>query len=106
MFDRRSSFSFPSGGFRPSALTFGADMSTSIHIENKKKGILVIGKPPTQGSESILTAEKISSINFTVTKRKFCLRLHYNGENSYLFVNGTEIRFCNSSKSIMFKQYF
>ena len=31
------------------------------------------------------------SINFTVTKNKFCLSLHYNGTNSYLFVNGTEI---------------
>ena len=31
------------------------------------------------------------SIDFTVTKKKFCLSLHYNGRNSYLFVNGTEI---------------
>ena len=31
------------------------------------------------------------SINFTVTKQKFCLSLHYNGANSYLFVNGTKI---------------
>ena len=31
------------------------------------------------------------SINFTVTKKKFCLSLHYNGANSYLFVNVTEI---------------
>ena len=31
------------------------------------------------------------SINFIVTKKKFCLGLHYNGANSYLFVNGTEI---------------
>ena len=31
------------------------------------------------------------SVNFTVIKRKFCLILHYNGANSYLFVNGTEI---------------
>ena len=31
------------------------------------------------------------SINFTVTKKKFCLSLHYKGANSYLFVNGTEI---------------
>ena len=30
-------------------------------------------------------------INFTVTKKKFCLSLHYNGANSYLFVNGTGI---------------
>ena len=33
----------------------------------------------------------MSSINFTVTKKKFCLNLHYNGGNNYLFVNGTEI---------------
>ena len=31
------------------------------------------------------------SINFIVTKKKFCLSLHYNGANSYLFVNGREI---------------
>ena len=31
------------------------------------------------------------TINFTVTKKKFYLSLHYNGANSYLFVNGTEI---------------
>ena len=33
------------------------------------------------------------SINFTVTRKKFCLSLHYNGDNSYFFVNGTEIKF-------------
>ena len=33
----------------------------------------------------------MNSINFTVTKKKFCLSLHYNGANSYLFANGTEI---------------
>ena len=31
------------------------------------------------------------SINFTMSKKKFCLSLHFNGENSYLFVNSTEI---------------
>ena len=31
------------------------------------------------------------SINFTVNRKKFCLSLHYNGSNSCLFVNGTEI---------------
>ena len=31
------------------------------------------------------------SINFAVTKKKICLSLHYNGANSYLFVNGTKI---------------
>ena len=31
------------------------------------------------------------SINFTVTGKKLCFSLHYNGANSYLFVNGTEV---------------
>ena len=90
-FDRRSNFSFPGGGFGQNVLSFGADMSSSAHIDNKKKDILVLGKGPTQGLEHTLTAEKMYSINFTVTKKKFCLSLHYNGANSYLFVNGTEI---------------
>ena len=38
-----------------------------------------------------MTAEKLYSINFTKHNTKFCLSLHYNGANSYLFVNGTEI---------------
>ena len=66
-------------------------MSFSAHIDNKKKDILVLGKGPTQGLEHTLTAEEMYSINFTVTKNKFCLSLHYNGTNSYLFVNSTEI---------------
>ena len=66
-------------------------MSSSIHIDNKKKYILVLARGPTQGLESTLTAEKMYSINFTVTKKKLCLSLHYSGANSYLFVNGTEI---------------
>ena len=65
-------------------------MSFSAHIDNKKKDILVLGIGPTQGLEHTRTAERMFSINFTVTKEKFCLRLHYNGGNSYLFVNGTE----------------
>ena len=89
-FDRRGSFSFPSGGFGQNVLIFGVDMS-SAHIDNKKKDILVLGMGPTQGLEHTLTAEKMYSINFTVTKKKFSLSLHYNGANSYLFVNGTEI---------------
>ena len=49
------------------------------------------GLDPTQGLEHTLTAEKLYSINFTEKNKKFCLSLHYNGANSYLFVNGTEI---------------
>ena len=57
----------------------------------RKKDILILGKGPTQGLEHTLTAEKMYSINFTVTRKKFCLSLHYNGANSYLFVNGFKI---------------
>ena len=67
-FDRRSSFSFPGGGFGQNVLIFGADMSSSIHIDNKKKDILVLGKGPTQGLEHTLTAEKMYSVNFTEKK--------------------------------------
>ena len=66
-------------------------MSSSTHIDNKKKDIVIPGRGPTQGLENTLTAEKMYSINFTVTKKKFCLSLHYNGANIYLSVNGIEI---------------
>ena len=66
-------------------------MSSSVHTDNEKKDILVLGKGPTQGLEYTLAAEKMYSINFTVTKKKFCLSLHYNGANNYLFVIGTKI---------------
>ena len=66
-------------------------MTSSAHIDNKKKDILVLGKVPTQGLEHVLTVEKLYLINFTVTNKKLCLSLHYSWVDSYLFVNGTEI---------------
>ena len=67
-------------------------MNSSIHIDNKKKYILILGKGSTQGlGKHSLTAEKMYSINFTVSNKKLCLSLHYSGANSYLFINGTEI---------------
>ena len=75
-FDRRSNFSFPGGGFGQNVLIFGADMSSSAQIDNKEKDILVLGKGSTQGLEHTLTAEKMYSINFSLTKKKFCLSLH------------------------------
>ena len=89
--DRKSSFSLASGEFGQNVIIFGVHMSSSAHVDNKKKDILVLEKGPTQRLENTLTAEKIYLINFTVTKKKFSLSLHYNGTNSYLFVNGTEI---------------
>ena len=66
-------------------------MNSSIHIDNKNKDTPVLGRGPTQGLETTLTAEKMYSINFAASKKRFCLSLLYNGANSYLFVNGTEI---------------
>ena len=71
-FDRRSSFSFPSSGFGQNVLIFGVDMISSVHIDNKKKDKLVLGKGPTQGLEHTLTAEKMYASNFIITKNKFC----------------------------------
>ena len=90
-FDRRSSFSFPGGGFGQNIIIFGADMCSSVRLDNKKKDILILGKGLAQGLEHTLNAEKMYSINVTVTKIRFCLSLHYNEANSYLFVNGTKI---------------
>ena len=57
-------------------ITFGADMSLSPHIDNKKKYISILVKDPTQGLEQTLTAEKLYSINSTKENTKFCLNLH------------------------------
>ena len=90
-FDRKSSFLFLSGGFGQNVLIFGADMSSSAHIDNNKKDILVLAKGPTQRLEHTLTAEKIYSISFVVTKKKLFLSLHYNGADSYLYINGKKL---------------
>ena len=60
-----------SHGFGQNVLIFGVDMSSSSHIDNKKKDILVLGKGPTQGLEHTLTAEKMYSINFTEKIKRF-----------------------------------
>ena len=67
-------------------------MSSSVHIDNKKEDMSIFGKGPTQGlGERSLTADKVQSISSNATGKRFCLSLHYNGTNSYLFVNGVEI---------------
>ena len=64
-------------------------MSSSVHANNKTKNIQVLGKDFVQGLDNItIYAEKLYSINFTKTNTIFCLSLHYNVANSYLFVNG------------------
>ena len=63
-------------------------MSSSVHIDKKNKDTLILGKGPTQGlDDTTLTADAKYSINFLRSNKKFCLSLHYNGSNSFLFVN-------------------
>ena len=68
-------------------------MSSSVHVDNEGKDILILGKGPTQGlAEHSLTAEKMYLVNFSDNGDKYCLSLHYNeASSSYLFVNGVEI---------------
>ena len=88
-FDRKGLFSIGDEVDR-NVIIFGVDMSSSSHIDNKKKNILILGKGPREELEHTVAAEKLYSTNFTKQNTKFCISLHYNGENSYLFVNGTE----------------
>ena len=67
-------------------------MSSSVHIENKKKYILILDEGPKQRLDGTkLTAEKKYSFNFTENNMKFLLSLYYTGANSYSFVNGIKI---------------
>ena len=81
-------------------------MSSSTKIYNRKKDILILGEGPKQGLEHTLIAERLYSINFTEKKKKLLLSLHYNKENTYLFVNGTEIiRFKSKDPEILPHHY-
>ena len=48
------------------AIIFGVDTRTSVHIDKKKKDILILGKGPIHGlDDTVLTAEAQYSINFS-----------------------------------------
>ena len=94
-FDERSNFSHTitqDGRQRTSngknVLIFGADMSSSIHATNRVDHIYCFGEGLTQGiNDTTIYAEKNYCRNFTEHGEKFVLSLHYNGDDSYLFVN-------------------
>ena len=88
--DRKGFFSFGNETGR-NAILFRVDMGSSPHIDNKKKNSLILGKCPTQELEHTLTPEKLYSINFAENNKKFCLSLHFNRANSYLFINVTKV---------------
>ena len=84
-FDRKGKFSLDSNGFGKNCIILGADMSSSANI-------LVLRKDFIQGLDNAtIYAKKMYSISFTENFKKFCLSLHYNGANSFLFVNNVEL---------------
>ena len=58
-------------------------MSSTGHVDNKGKDILILGEAPTQGLDDVTLT--------TQSGRKLVLRLHYNGSKSFLFVNATKV---------------
>ena len=58
-FDRKGNFSFSGSGFGQNVIIFGTDMSSSIHVDNKGKDILILSSGHRQGlGEHSLIAEK------------------------------------------------
>ena len=76
---------------RKNAITFGADMSSSVDIDNENKDILILGEGPTKGLDyAALTAEAIYPVNLIQPNKRFVSSLQYNGSNSFLFINATK----------------
>ena len=91
-FDHTGEFTHPEDNLARNIIIFGADMSGSVHASNKTQNILVLGKAFIQKiNNTTIHAEKMYSHNFTVENKIFVLSLHYNGDNSYLFVNGQKV---------------
>ena len=72
-------------------IIFGVDMSFSVHATNRANSIYVMGDGLTQGiHDTTLYVEKNYWRNFTDPGKKFIIRLHYNGKETYFFVNGRQ----------------
>ena len=72
-------------------LIFGVHESSLVHANNKANNIFIMGEGSVQGiNDMTLYAEKIYSQNFTQPNKKFVLSLHYNDNDSYLFINGKQ----------------
>ena len=76
-FDRKGEFT-SGNAFGRNCVIFGVDMSFSVHVDNKKKDISIVGKGPTQGLDgTTMTAEKLYSINFTENNKKILFKLAF-----------------------------
>ena len=90
-FDEGGTFTKGSITNGKNVIIFGADMSFSIHADNRANNIYVLGDFLVQGiNGTSIYADKIYSKNFTEPGKKCVLSLHYNSSNSYLFVNCTQ----------------
>ena len=90
-FDEGGMFSMGNINNGRNVLIFGVNENSVIHSNSKANNIFIMGDGFVQGiNDATLYAEKIYSQNFTVVNKKFVLRLHYNGDDSYLFVNGKQ----------------
>ena len=106
-FDGLGSWSF-GNDFARNAIIFGVDSSSSSHTDNRKNNFLVLDKGPTDDSnDSIDAADKRFCIIFSKAKTTFCLRFHYNRDNSNLLVKGKEIhKFNRDNKNVNFLSQF
>ena len=85
-FHSRLEFSVLDGSVGKNVIVFGVGMSSSVHIDSKKKDIFILGIGPTQGLDNTtLTAGAKYSINFSRSNKFFCLNLPYIGSNSFYF---------------------
>ena len=89
--DTRVYHSLIDGSVGKNVIIFGVDINSSVHISNKGKDILILGKGTTQELSHTLTAETQYWTNFKRQDINFCLGLHCNGSNNFLFVNATKI---------------
>ena len=90
-FDEGGRFSMGNINNGRNVLIFGVHENSVIHSNNKANNIYVMGDGIVQGiNHTNLYAEKKYSKNFTAVDQKFLLSLHYNGDNSYLFLNGKQ----------------
>ena len=73
-------------------IIFCVHSRSSSHFENHKNNFLILGDAPTFGmNASFGSPDKKFGNNFRKANTKFCLSLHYNADNSYLFVSGKKI---------------
>ena len=90
-FDEGGTFSKGNISNGRNVLIFGLHKSSLVHANNKANNIYVMGDIFVQGiNDTTLYAEKVYSQNFTQPSKKFVLSLHYNSDDSYLFVNGKQ----------------